>query len=124
MVAGRSALRGILERASGELLVLDPYFRDWALLENLVGQPPRVLIGSDVDAPPASFPGRVARWRAGLAPFHDRFFLWEGGGVSVGTSAGGIRDRLFRIVRMNAADSDVLRSRFALWWSDPGFEHL
>jgi hypothetical protein len=114
----------VLERAHGELLVVDPYFRDWPLLENLGGQPPRVLIGPDVDPPPPTFTGKAARWRSGLAPFHDRFFLWEGGGVSVGTSAGAVRDRLFRIVRMGAAESDVLRSRFALWWSDPGFEHL
>ena len=121
---GRKALRAILERAHGELLVLDPYFRDWALLSDLSGPPPRVLIGPKVDPPPPAFTGRVARWRQGLAPFHDRFFLWEGGGVSVGTSAGAVRDRLFRIVRMGAAESDVLRSRFTLWWSDPGFEHL
>jgi len=124
LAEGRAALRAILERAHGELLVVDPYFRDWALLENLGGQPPRVLIGSGVDPPPPSFTGRVARWRERLAPFHDRFFLWEGGGVAVGTSAGAVRDRLFRIVRTGAAESDVLRWRFALWWSDPGFEHL
>ena len=121
---GRKTLRAILERAHGELLVVDPYLRDWDLLSNLRGQPPRVLIGSDVDAPPAAFSGRVARWKTDLAPFHDRFFLWEGGGVSVGTSAGAIRNRLFRVVRMGASESDELRSRFALWWSDPGFEHL
>lgn len=121
---GRKALRAILERADGELLVVDPYLRDWDLLSNLDGPQPRVLIGADVDPPPASFPGRVGQWRTGLAPFHDRFFLWEGGGVSVGTSAGAIRNRLFRIVRMGAAESEELRSRFALWWSDPGFEHL
>lgn len=123
LAEGRATLRSVLERAEGELLVLDPYLRDWALLEGLNGPPPRVLIGPDVDTPPPSFTGRVAQWRTGLAPFHDRFFLWEGGGVSVGTSAGSVRDRLFRIVRMNAAESEVLRSRFALWWSDPGVEH-
>ncbi|HWX97208.1 MAG TPA: hypothetical protein VNZ01_10200 [Solirubrobacteraceae bacterium] len=121
---GRKELRAILERAPGEVLVLDPYFRDWDLLTNLGGPPPRVLIGSDSDPPPEGFPGKVARWRGRLAPFHDRFFLWEGGGVSVGTSAGGVRDRLYRIVRMGAAESEELRTRFALWWGDPGFEHI
>lgn len=121
---GRDALQAILERAPGELLVVDAWFRDWALLENVTGPPPRVLIGKDVDPPPAQFPGRVAQWRSGLAPFHDRFYLWEGGGVSVGTSAGAIRARLYRIVRMGAAESNVLRDRFALWWADPGFDHL
>jgi hypothetical protein len=124
LAEGRKALRAILERAHGELLVVDSYLRDWDLVSHLDGQPPRVLIGPDVDPPPASFSGRVARWRTGLAPFHDRFFLWDGGGVSVGTSAGAIRNRLFRIVRIGAAECEELRSRFALWWSDPGFEYL
>jgi hypothetical protein len=119
---GRDALRAILERAPGELLVVDAYLRDWQLLSDLGGPPPRVLISAAVPPPPDDFVGSVGRWRDGPAPFHDRFFLWEGGGVSVGTSAGAIHDRLFRIVRMGAAESDVLRSRFALWWQDPGFE--
>jgi hypothetical protein len=121
---GRNALRAILERAPGELLVVDAYLRDWQLLTNLGGPPPRVLIGEAVPPPPEEFVGAVGRWRDGLAPFHDRFFLWDGGGVSVGTSAGAIHDRLFRIVRMGAAESEALRSRFALWWQDPGFEKL
>lgn len=119
---GRDALRAILERAPGELLVVDAYLRDWQLLSDLGNPPPRVLIGAAVPSPAEDFVGSVGKWRNGLPPFHDRFFLWEGGGVSVGTSAGAIHDRLFRIVRMGAAESDVLRSRFALWWQDPGFE--
>jgi hypothetical protein len=49
--------------------------------------PPRVLIGPDVEPPPESFPGKVARWRKEIAPFHDRFFLWEGGSASPGRGA-------------------------------------
>ncbi len=119
---GRDALRAILERAPGELLVVDAYLRDWGLVSDLGNPPPRVLIGAAVPPSPEDFVGSVGQGRDGLPPFHDRFFLWEGGGVSVGTSAGAIHDRLFRIVRMGAAESDVLRSRFALWWQDPGFE--
>jgi len=121
---GMNALRAILERAPGELLVLDAYFKDWPLLLGLSGPPSRVLIGPDGHSPPPAFSGKVARWPKKPVPFHDRFFLWEGGGVSVGTSAGAIHDRLFRIVRIGAAESEVLRDRFALWWQDPGFERL
>jgi len=120
--AGREALRSILRRVPGELLVVDAYLRDWELLSAVSGPPPRVLIGSDVPPPPPGFAGSVGRWRKGHAPFHDRFFLWEGGGVSVGTSAGAIHDRLFRIVRMSPVEADTLRSQFALWWQNPGFE--
>jgi hypothetical protein len=121
---GMKALRALLERASGELLVVDAFFKDWSLLLGLEGPPARVLIGQGAELPPAAFGGKVGRWTKDLAPFHDRFFLWEGGGVSVGTSAGSIHDRLFRIVRIGASESEVLRERFTLWWDDPGFERL
>lgn len=126
--AGRRALRRLLERAGGEITVVDPYLKDWDLLMGLNGPPPRVLIGAKAPAPPPQFTGRVARWRGGgefdVAPFHDRFFLWEGGGVSVGTSAGPGEDRLFRLARLSGIESRELRERFALWWSDPGFERV
>jgi hypothetical protein len=121
---GREALKAILERAPGELLVVDAWFHDWELLANVTGPPPRVLIGKDVLKPPPTFQGKAAQSRSGLAPFHDRFYLWEGGGVSVGTSAGVTSNRLYRIVRMGAAEAQVLRDRFALWWADSGFTHL
>lgn len=121
---GRAALQGVLERATGELLVVDAFFKDWSLLESLGTPPPRVLIGPDAQAPPTSFEGKVARWTKSYAPFHDRFFLWQGGGVSVGTSAGAVRNRLFRIVRISAAESEALREQFSLWWDDPGFDRL
>jgi hypothetical protein len=121
---GREELRRILERVTGELLVLDPWLRDWNLLTDLVADS-RVLIGADVPDPPSEFAGKVGRWsRPGAAPFHDRFFLWEGGGLSVGTSAGSRRDRLFRLVRIGAVESEELRDRFSLWWSDPGFRKV
>jgi hypothetical protein len=121
---GRDALRALLERAPGELLVVDPYFKDWPLLTGFPGPHPRVLIGKGAQDPPAAFEGKVARWKKSLPPFHDRFFLWEGGGASVGTSAGSLTERLFRIVRIGTAESEVLRERFSLWWDDPGFERL
>lgn len=126
--AGRRALRRLLERAGGEVTVVDPYLKDWDLLMGLDGPPPRVLIGARAPDPPPQFTGRVARWRGGgefeVAPFHDRFFLWDGGGVSVGTSSGPGEDRLFRLVRISDVESRDLRERFALWWGDPDFERL
>jgi hypothetical protein len=119
--AARASLRLRLERATGELLVVDPWLRDWELLTDLPGGPPRVLIGARVPPPPQDFGGRVARWHGPReAPFHDRFFLWEGGGISVGTSAGPT-NRMFRISRIASPEAEELRERFALWWIDPQF---
>ncbi len=115
-------LRAVLERAPGELLVLDPFFNSWSTLLDLPGPPPRVLIGPSAKAPPVEFDGKARRWSGALAPFHDRFFLWEGGGLSTGTSPGSQTTRLFRMARIGASEAAVLRERFALWWSDPGFE--
>jgi len=117
---GRHVLRVLLERVPGELLVADPYFQDWELLEGL--SKVRVLTGKGREAPPTQFKGKAKSWKKGPVPFHDRFFLWEGGGVSVGTSVGSaVKNRLFRIVRMGAAESEVLRSQFAEWWAISGF---
>jgi hypothetical protein len=121
IVEGRPELRQMLERARGEILVVDPWFGDWTLLEDIGDQPPRVLIGGGAPDPPSTFAGRARRWHTRTAPFHDRFFLWDGGGVSVGTSASTFGDRLFRIARLSAAETEVLKTQFALWWSDPGF---
>ncbi len=119
---GRQALLAMLRRAPGELLVVDPFFNDWPLLAEAGGGPQRVLIGPDSPAPPEGFTGKARRSRGGFAPFHDRFYLWEGGGLSVGTSAGMKRNRLFRISRIGAAEAEELRDRFSLWWADPAFE--
>ncbi|MDQ4125787.1 MAG: hypothetical protein M3134_09335, partial [Actinomycetota bacterium] len=122
------AVRRLLERRNGELFVIDPWLRNWDLLEGLPGPPPRVLVGAGAPHPPSWFTGRAARWRKTaeqpIAPFHDRFYLWEGGGLTVGTSivAGG--SRLFRIARLPAAEAAELGERFALWWPDPAFERL
>lgn len=121
---GREALRKLLLRAPGELFVIDPWLRDWDLVDNLPSGPCRVLLGSSVDPPPPTFAGKVAQHTGDLAPFHDRFFLWEGGGVTVGTSAGTSKRRLFRIARISGVEADELRQRFALWWSDAGFQRI
>lgn len=110
---GMVALRRLLERGQGEVLVMDPYLRDWPLVDGLPSGPARVLIGARVDGPPPGFSGRAKQWRAtkqhDIAPFHDRFFLWEGGGVAVGTSAGPGGRRFFRIARIDAIEASELR---------------
>lgn len=126
--AARTALRRLVRRAPGGMMVIDPYFSDWELLAETQDPPPRVLVGAKASHPPDDFRGQVARWKEGkdedVAPFHDRFFLWPGGGVSIGTSMGPGRDRLFRIVRISAVESEELLQRFALWWADGRFERL
>ena len=123
----RQTVRRMLESARGDVLLADPYLGDWALLDGLSGRSLRVLIGMRAPDPPSGFPGRVARWTGtdgefSVAPFHDRFFLWEGGGINVGTSLGPGENRLFRMVRLSAAEASELIDRMALWWSDPRFE--
>lgn len=121
MSKARDLLLAALLRAPGELLVVDPFFDDWPLLESLGERPQRILIGPDSPAPPPAFRGRARRPKAKVAPFHDRFYLWEGGGLSVGTSAGMKTKRLFRISRIGAAEAQELRDMFSLWWTDPAF---
>jgi hypothetical protein len=121
MNEARDLLREVLLRAPGELLIVDPFFDDWPLLESLGNQAQRVLIGPDSPAPPSTFRGKARRPKAKVAPFHDRFYLWEGGGLSVGTSAGMKTKRLFRISRIGAAEVQELGDMFSLWWIDPAF---
>ncbi|MCW3003551.1 MAG: hypothetical protein JWQ20_2849 [Conexibacter sp.] len=122
----RDALRRLLERAHGEVEVIDPYFTDWELLEGLPSGPARVLLGARAHRePPPDCMTRLRQWRATKkvpdAPFHDRFVVWDGGGVSIGTSVGSASQRYFRLSRIGAAEAAELRDRFALWWHDDGF---
>jgi hypothetical protein len=133
-------LRAVLARARGELLVLDPYFGwhlgDWTVLDDVtVGV--RVLSGhgyydrtsaalrsQKALTPPRGTAGsapslEVRTWRAGSAPWHDRLYLWEGGGLSVGTSPSGLGGRLARIDRIGEVEADAWRSHFEIWWRDP-----
>ena len=115
-VTGLPILTAMLNQAHGHLDVLDPYFgwdaSDWQVL-TLVPVPVRVLTGhgrydrngnltkQKVIAPPSALSStitiEVRSWRGGTPPWHDRMYLWDGGGATVGTSPSGIENRVARI---------------------------
>jgi hypothetical protein len=89
-------------------------------------EPVVIVIGG---APPAALLERLARadkaaaslearsWRGGTAPWHDRFYLWQGGGLSVGTSPSGLGKRVARIDRLNANEAAGWQNLFNTWWA-------
>jgi len=114
-------LTSSLTDARSEVLVLDPYFgndvADWSML-NAASVPVRVLTwqADTAGVPPSRV--TVKRWH-GKAPFHDRLYLWKGGGLSVGTSPNGFGNRAFRIDRLDRPEAEAWRVHFEAWWSDP-----
>lgn len=125
LVAGRDArdeLKRRLQRASDELLIIDPFFggdkADWELL-HAVKAPVRVLTGWRTKSPSVRRPHVEARmWTRDPIPFHDRFYLWgSDSGINVGASANGLSGaRLFRIDELSGAEVRALRERFEAWW--------
>jgi hypothetical protein len=118
-------LEGALNAANGEVLVLDPYFgsdlTDWALLS--APSSARVLTGSQAKGPlPAHVSAR--KWTKGAPPWHDRLYIWDGGGLNVGTSPKGFGKRAFRIDVVSAAEAATWRSLFEAWWADPNAQPL
>jgi hypothetical protein len=126
-----------LLQAHGDLAVLDPYFGwsvlDWSVLDKAIGHV-RVLTGHGqykrtgtlikqrVAAPPpgtapAAASLTVRSWRGGTPPWHDRFYLWEGGGLAVGTSPNGLGKRVARLDRLNANEAAGWRNLFNTWWT-------
>lgn len=122
-------LLSLFRSIDSEILILDPFFDEWSLIQELrVGA--RLLTGRLSTEKIAAVPSGVApavrhRKSKGPTPFHDRFALWRGGGITFGTSlqAGG-KDRLFRMDRMSVDESTVLRAKFDDWWDAPEFEPL
>jgi hypothetical protein len=132
---GLPVLSGLLQEAHGDLSVLDPYFgwdvADWAILARASGSV-RVLTGHGylknngtmdqrVKVPPAgtasaSTSFEAKSWRTGTPPWHDRFYIWAGGGLSVGTSPAGLGKRVARIDRISAVEAAGLQSLFDTWW--------
>jgi hypothetical protein len=137
------AIQEAVEAARDDLLILDPYFghqpADWAALGK-VAVPVRVLTMHkqfakaatatkpgqlDVLIPLPPQPGiqhlpllEIRSWSQ-KAPWHDRVYLWAGGGLTVGGSPSGLGKRLMRLDRLSPVEADAWRTRFEAWWVDP-----
>jgi hypothetical protein len=122
-------LTDLLERARGELLVMDRYFgqdtADWRLLDGVTVSV-RVLTGklaSDASggAIKATLGAKVeARFRP-KAPIHDRIYIWEGGGISIGGSPTSFGQAPLRLARLSAGEADLWRAEFETLWQSPFF---
>lgn len=127
----RDALVAHLKASRGSVIICDPYFGntqsdrdpepDWALLRDL-DRPLRVLTSGRAKParPNPKIPNlEVRQWtnKRGSPPFHDRWYLWERGGLHVGTSPNGFGGRLFRMQRLGAVESEALKVRFEAWWA-------
>lgn len=125
-------LKAMLTTARGELLVQDRWFgqdlADWRLLDD-VAIPVRVLTGKlakdeQGDVEPAQIGKHVeARYRP-KAPIHERLYLWEGGGLTVGGSPTTFGHAPVRIARMRNADVEQWRAEFESLWASPHFQEV
>ena len=125
-----TAIRNNLEGVAGEIWVMDPYFGgkpgDWAVL-NGITVPVKVLSGRGAKRPPAGLSNvHVRRWDGnGKNPlFHDRFYLWEGGGLTVGTSPSGFGGRDARIDRLRRVEAEGWRALFQTYWNSGDFRDI
>jgi hypothetical protein len=126
-----AVVRRQLEGARGELLVLDPYFgadpADWQVLAG-ISLPVRVLSGSKAQAPPTPMANvdarKLNRLRARTPGFHDRLYLWDGGGLSVGTSPSGLGKRDARLDRLGTVEAAGWRALFDAYWASGDYVPL
>jgi hypothetical protein len=116
-----------LARVTRPLAILDPYFgyqaSDWQALST-VATPIRILTGAKAKPVPAALTNvEVRRWRgpAKNPPFHDRFYLWEGGGLTVGTSPSGLGSRDARLDRIGATEAAAWMASFETYWLSADF---
>ncbi len=118
-----------LQAARHELRIMDRYFgaepSDWAIFKQ-VSVPVRVLITQAATKPPAWLTGvEVRKWRqpkkGDAPPFHDRLYLWEGGGLSVGTSVGTLGTSDIRIDSVDPVEAEAWSARFESYWNSPLF---
>lgn len=133
-LTGLPKLAELLSQAHDHLDILDPYFGweliDWSVLVQ-VAVPTRVLAKHDMQPkakrnvnppPPGTAPNApsldVRGWPGG-PPWHDRVYLWNGGGLSVGTSPSGLGKRVARLDRLTASEAAGWQQMFNSWWSDP-----
>jgi len=120
---GRTLLAKRLSAARGELSIFDPYFHrdvDWDVLRQVTV--PMRLITTRKPETRTLVSGlniNIRVWRGGdKAPFHDRGYLWQGGGLAVGTTPSSLGDRLSLIDEMSTAVHKRLTQEFELWWND------
>jgi hypothetical protein len=119
-------LKAELHGARGELLVHDPYFgqdvREWDLLRD-VQVPVRVLTCKIAKEKPNIAAHVHARFRP-KAPMHERMYLWEGGGLSLGGSPTIFGNAPVSISRLDAASADAWRERFTPLWESEHFRDV
>lgn len=119
--AAEAALLSAITHARGELLIHDRFFGqsldDWRLLDD-VPVPVRVVTAKIAEEP-ADIPAHVQARHRAKAPMHDRFYPWEGGGLSLGGSPTTFGHAPILFGRLSSADSLALRKVFeALWESE------
>jgi hypothetical protein len=125
---GQQRLAELLSQAREHLDVLDPFFgwdsADWTVLVG-VTLPIRILTqprnrNHPLRQPPPTIQSQVSArgWARSKPPWHDRIYLWNRGGCSVGTSPSGLGKRLARIDPIGAAEAAGWQALFNQWWSD------
>ncbi len=124
---GRNTLAERLAAAREELLIFDPFFgkdaADWDLLRKVPVRV-RVLTSGKIGAPlvrPGSVQVTCRAWRHSKAhpvPFHDRGYVWRGGGLWVGTSPNHLGNRITLIDVMEPAVVARMTQLFESWWAD------
>lgn len=121
-------LRERLARARSEIRIMDPYFgsepSDWDVLARVTKRVRILRDSRQVAAPAALRNVQIRRFVAQgkSVPFHDRIYLWEDTGLSVGTSPNGFGNRVFRIDELPRLESETWRALFDRWWASADFK--
>jgi hypothetical protein len=128
----RERLTEILKRARSELLIMDLYFgqaeSDWRLLDDVpVGV--RVLTGKlpmdgDGEALPVDIGAHVEVKHRPKAKIHERVYLWDGGGLTIGGSPTTFGKAPLRLAMLTAEEAKLWHSEFELLWSSPLFKRV
>jgi hypothetical protein len=122
-------LRKRLRRARGELLIMDRFFgqdeSDWSLLEDLKVRI-RVLTGrlpidEDNQPLPVSIDENVEVRHRRKAPIHDRVYLWDGGGLTMGGSPTTFGNAPLRLAPLASYELPRWRAEFEALWASPLF---
>jgi hypothetical protein len=128
---GRVVVVEMLRAARNELLIFDPFFgkdpTDWDAVRD-VALAMRVLTGRQGARPSGGVTLTtqrldMRRWQGPThsPEFHDRAYLWEGGGFLVGTSPSGLGNRLALIDPVSPVVAAELCRHFEGWWTDSRF---